>query len=247
MKHNRILRTLLCLMLLAFVVVAMAACPSTGPDDPTPDPDPTPTPTPDPTPIDGGGSNIKDDDFVMRDPEINREGAIEITGRELLGLFRNDTVEAGKTYLVTSQAHFLNADRLTYNGHGATFIFEDGLLIEGCRSTTVTDMVIAGSVSVVHSQNMIFEGVALKGNGDVCFSLDDTCAGFVLNGCRLSGTATALVTNAKNTAVLNSYLSFTVRGVDDRSAERSDRAQLHPEGRERRRDRVERVRSGPAQ
>lgn len=219
MKHNRILRTLLCLMLLAFVVVAMAACPSTGPDDPTPDPGPTPTPTPDPTPIDGGGSNIKDDDFVMRDPEINREGAIEITGRELLGLFRNDTVEAGKTYLVTSQAHFLNADRLTYNGHGATFIFEDGLLIEGCRSTTVTDMVIAGSVSVVHSQNMIFEGVALKGNGDVCFSLDDTCAGFVLNGCRLSGTATALVTNAKNTAVLNSYLSFTVRGVDDRSAE----------------------------
>lgn len=219
MKHNRILRTLLCLMLLAFVVVAMAACPSTEPDNPTPDPDPTPTPTPDPTPIDDGGSNIKDDDFVMRDPEINREGAIEITGRELLGLFRNDTVEAGKTYLVTSQAHFLNADRLTYNGHGATFIFEDGLLIEGCRSTEIVDMIIAGSVSVVHSQNMIFEGVALKGNGDVCFSLDDTCTGFVLNGCRLSGAATALVTNAKNTAVLNSYLSFTVRGVDDRSAE----------------------------
>lgn len=217
MKHNRILRALLCLMLLAFVVVAMAACPDSTPD---PEPDlPTPVPTPDPIPIEDGGSNIKDGDFVTQDPEINRTGAIEITGRELLGLFRNDTVEAGKTYVVSGQAHFLNADRLTYNGHGATFIFEDGLLIEGCKSTTITDMVIAGSVVVVNSRNMTMDGVALKGSGDVCFSLDEKCTGFVLNGCRLSGAATALVTNAKNTAVLNSYLSFTVRGVDDRSAE----------------------------
>ena len=219
MKHNRILRTLLCLMLLAFVVVAMAACPGDTPG-PNPDPDPKPVPpTPDPVPIEDVGSSIKGDDFVMKDPELNRDGAIEITGRALLALFRNDTVEPGKTYVVTGQAHFLNADRLTYDGHGATFIFEDGLLIEGCKSTKITDMVIAGPVSVVHSQNMIFESVSLKGDGDVCFSLDDTCTGFVLNGCRLSGAATALVTNAKNTAVLNSYLSFTVRGVDDRSAE----------------------------
>ena len=220
MNNKHLLRTLLCLALLGCMLL-LTACPGGEPPiEPPPVDPPSDPPTggddtmiyENGTMIEGAGDALGTDAAIFTPATYDEGVAQEVPAGNFFRVAANAFV-AGKVFSATGDApaRLNGQENKTYNGKGSVLILPNGLEMSANTALTLKNMVIVGDVTVKDSTATIFENVEIVGK----LTIDGQSANTVLNACRLTG-ETAVVSSSESLTVMNSYIGFTVCGIESK-------------------------------
>ncbi len=215
MKKRSAWQTLLCLLLIACTALGLCACPGETPSIP-----PTP-PEGDEEEnvtygngnvIEGAGDNLQNSAVLIPASYDESKAQAIPTGnffRIFDQYFRADSVIRANGNSAAILASNSAKDK-SYNGKGAVLLMPQGIIIRGAENVTLSNLAIAGNITIEDSSTVIFENVEIKGEVSINAGTSDV----VLNACRLTGTTT-LTNEGKDVTLMNSYVGYTACGVLD--------------------------------
>ena len=154
--------------------------------------------------VEGAGADLADDSFAMTSHPINEDNIKDVSASELEALIKRGALTQSDVYRVTDGSSV--AITSTVNCNGAAIIVPNGITVSGVDGITVSDLKISGGVTLTNAKNVTLTRIDIESH-TTALNIENSCTDITVSDCRITGAERAIISNAVNTTVKDSYLN----------------------------------------